>query len=266
MKPGGQLGKGKFRKRHRVPAGAPEDDFNWLKGMFETRTNSPKSQAKKRRAHPRFWPGGSIVAARKAGCGAIWAFIPLILIAEKLKFARTMNPDEQSEGRPEGAEDKPAPSVPSNEGQRRPEGGRPRFRGGRGRGRGGRGGGRAPRPDDRAERPAPKESGEPHAPASVRTAIEELEEVQSDLEKVLEDINEILRVLEQADRDRSASEREIAVLRDTLRRLRGDRGGGGQRQPRNPPPEPPTHASDEATMPDPEESEDDEAQGHDNPA
>ena len=66
------------------------------------------------------------------------------------------------------------------------------------------------------ERPAP--SG-----GSFRDAIQQVEQVQADLERTLDDINEILRTLEQAEREKSGSEREIEMLRDAVRRLRGER-------------------------------------------
>ncbi len=193
----------------------------------------------------------------------VFLFIPLILIAEKRKFAgRQMNPDEQPEGQPEPAGEKPAAPAAS-EGQRRSDPRRPRFRGGRRGGRGGRGGGgREPRPDDRGDQSPPREreSSEARQPGDLRTAIEQVEEVQADLEKVLEDINEILRTLVQADREKTASEREIDMLRESVRRLRGDRGG--YRQPRSPSPEP--SPATEPTAPESDESEDPEE--HDNPA
>jgi hypothetical protein len=115
-------------------------------------------------------------------------------------------------------------------------------------------------------------------PGSVRKAIEEVEGVQSDLEKVLEDINEILRILVQAEREKSASEREIDILRESVRRLRGDRGGDrGQYRParsyplERPPaaghaPEHPTpeHEPESSTESEPEER--DEPAEDDNPA
>jgi hypothetical protein len=209
--------------------------------------------------------GGSVKRhfGNDQGARAVLSFIPLILIAEKLKFAgRQMNPDEQPEGQPEPAGEKPAPPA-SAQGPRRPDTRRPRFRGGRRGGRGGRGGGgRDSRPDERGDQSPPREreTEEGRTPGDLRIAIEQVEEVQSDLEKVLEDINEILRTLVQADREKTASEREIEMLRESLRRLRGDRGG--YRQPRNPPPEP--APTPEPAAPESDESEDQEE--HDNPA
>ena len=199
----------------------------------------------------------------ESGASRAGSFIPLILIVEKRKFVGVqMNPDEQPEGQPEPAGEKPAAPAAS-EGQRRSDSRRPRFRGGRRGGRGGRGGGgRDSRPDDRGDSAPPREreSGEARPAGDLRAAIEQVEEVQSDLEKVLEDINEILRTLVQADREKTGSEREIEMLRESLRRLRGDRGG--YRQPRSPSPEP-AHAPEPA-VPDSDETE--EQEGHDNPA
>jgi hypothetical protein len=202
-------------------------------------------------------------------CGVppVSAFIPLILIVEKRKFAgRQMNPDEQPEGQPEPAGEKPA-SPAAAEGQRRPDPRRPRFRGGRGGrggGRGGRGGGgRDSRPDDRGDQAPPREAGGAHPPGDIRTAIEQVEQVQSELEKVLEDINEILRTLEQADREKTGSEREIEMLRESLSRLRGDRGG--YRPSRTPAREP--SRAPESSGPEPKETEPtEESEEHDNPA
>jgi hypothetical protein len=204
----------------------------------------------------------NVQCARRAG-----SFIPLILIVEKRKFVeRQMNPDEQPEGQPEPAGEKPA-SPASIQGPRRPDTRRPRFRGGRRGGRGGRGGGRDSKPDDRGDSSPPREresrereSSEARTPDDLRTAIEQVEEVQSDLEKVLEDINEILRTLVQAEREKTASEKEIDMLRESLRRLRGDRGG--YRQAKTPSSEP--APSPEPSSTEPDESEDHEE--HDNPA
>jgi hypothetical protein len=176
-----------------------------------------------------------------------------------------MNPDEQPDSQPEPAGEKPAAPAPS-EGQRRPDPRRPRFRGGRRGGRGGRGGGgRESRPDDRGDSSPPREreSGEARPTGDLRTAIEQVEEVQSDLEKVLEDINEILRTLVQADREKTGSEREIEMLRESLRRLRGDRGG--YRQPRSSSPEP-TPAPEPTASDTDEPDEPEDREERDNPA
>ena len=284
---GGQLGLNEPCRQGRDFDGAGHNSGR-LKVMFETKTKypgiaSPKGfQPLSRRGTASVWACGRLVRwldLGKSGRGSVkrhfgndpgarraGSFIPLILIVEKRKFVGIqMNPDEQPEGQPEPAGEKPAAPAAS-EGQRRSDSRRPRFRGGRRGGRGGRGGGggRDSRPDDRGDSPAPREreSGEARPAGDLRTAIEQVEEVQADLEKVLEDINEILRTLVQADREKTGSEREIEMLRESLRRLRGDRGG--YRQPRSPSPEP-AHAPEPGPAA-PESDEPEDQEEHDNPA
>lgn len=154
-----------------------------------------------------------------------------------------MNQDEHAEGQGQPAEERPAPAS-SGETQPtgsdlRPPGPRrpPRFRrGGRGRGRrGGGGGGREPALERAPSSAPPEGRPAPRPLGTVRDAIEQVAQIQADLEKVLDDFNEIIRTLDQAEREKTASEREIEVLRESLRRLRGDRGDRADRSYSRPP-------------------------------
>lgn len=128
----------------------------------------------------------------------------------------------------------PAPTR-SSDGRRR----RGR-RGGRGRGRGQ--GPRHPKETTHAVHPseapietpttadlestaqAGRESGSP----AVERAIEEVRQIAESLEQVLEQIEEVRELLDVAERQKSADEREIESLRRALRRIHqpgGERGG-----------------------------------------
>lgn len=136
-----------------------------------------------------------------------------------------MTSDEpvESQGAPaeSGAPASSAGGEPRPQGERRGRFSRG-ARGGRGRRGGGGGGGRRdqrpPAPSERAESPR---SG---PPGSIRQATELAGQIQSELERALEDINEILRILEQAEREKNASEDEIERLHESLHRLQQGRG------------------------------------------
>src|SRR5581483_48689 len=136
-----------------------------------------------------------------------------------------MNQDENLENqgdRPEEPAASPAPGENPGASQepRRHDPRRGRFRrGGRGRrGRGGTGGGaREPRAERPADRPPDSDAPLPPAeeraerpqksPGTVRDLIDDVFHIQADLEKALDDLNEVLRTLEQAEREKTASER-----------------------------------------------------------
>ncbi len=109
--------------------------------------------------------------------------------------------------------------------------------------RGGRGD-RGPRPEQ--SRPTEAEQRKPSG--SIRKAIDQVELIRSELKKALDDIHEVLRTLEQVEREKTASEEEIEMLRESLSLLHRDHGQ--PRQSRNAPPRPsspvPDHASPEA--------------------
>jgi hypothetical protein len=171
-----------------------------------------------------------------------------------------MNSDEPSESQAPAAESQSPP--PSGEGQdNRPRGGgRPRYRRG-GRGRGGRGrrdpAGPPPlsedRPRDRepGERPERENSRAAEAPSGerrqsasgIRRAIDQVLYIRTELRKALDELHEVLRTLDQAEREKNATEHEIETLRESLRGLHrepsyGRYRGGGSGGPRPVAPQP----------------------------
>ena len=151
-----------------------------------------------------------------------------------------MDTEQHSETQEKPAGEKPlSPAarqgqIPDRQGPKRP----PFRRDNRG-GRGGRGE-RGPR----IERPRPME-GEQRKPAgSIRKAIEQVGLIRNELKKALDDLHEVLRILEQVEREKTASEEEIELLRESLRPLHRDHGHS--RHPRSPTPSPPS-ASDHAS-------------------
>jgi hypothetical protein len=80
---------------------------------------------------------------------------------------------------------------------------------------------------------------------SIRKAIDQAELIRNELKKALDDIHEVLRTLEQVEREKTASEEEIELLRESLRLLHRD--PGHPRQPRNSPPRPSSSTPDHAT-------------------
>lgn len=79
----------------------------------------------------------------------------------------------------------------------------------------------APAPLRREERPAPRSPRDfqPAEPASVRKAIDEVMEIVSSLRDSLDKLDELLELLEEAERQKTADEREIESLRQALRRF-----------------------------------------------
>ena len=125
---------------------------------------------------------------------------------------------------------------------------RPRHRGGRrGRFRRGGRGGRDHRPErERPDRPegearseggpAPTDEGRKPVSSNLRRAIDQVLHVRAELRRVLDEMQEVLRTLDQAEREKAASEDEIEMLRESLRGLQPERGYPRQRG--GPPPRP----------------------------
>jgi hypothetical protein len=67
--------------------------------------------------------------------------------------------------------------------------------------------------------------------------MRQIERIRGDLRRVLEEMNEVIKILDQAEREKTASEEEIAELRESVDEMQFDRGHG--RQQRNPPPQRP---------------------------
>jgi hypothetical protein len=118
------------------------------------------------------------------------------------------------------AEEKPLSPAGRDNNRRERDVRRPRFR----RDDRGRGADRV----DRGDRTRTHEEGGNKASGtgSVREAIRHVEHIRGDLRRVLDEINEVIRVLEQAEREKTASEGEIEQLRESLRHLQHDRGHG----------------------------------------
>jgi hypothetical protein len=208
-------------------------------------------------------------------------FIPLIFPAKQQNFEQlTMNPEQQTEVQPETAAEKPASSAPRDNRRRR---------GGRGRSRH-----RGPRDErrdqgehrDQAERREQPRSEEirAHTPAhnhtyqkpegSIGRAMEQVQEIQIELQKVLEDMQEVLQTLEQVEREKTASEEEIEMLRESLLKLQKGSGHSRDRDrdrdrdyrgsaPSSRPPPPRPQA---AAAPEPEKPADDERAGEEREA
>jgi hypothetical protein len=62
---------------------------------------------------------------------------------------------------------------------------------------------------------------QPAAPATIRQAIEDAEAVLTSLRDAVETLDELLELVEEAERQKTADEREIEALRQTLRRFQG---------------------------------------------
>jgi hypothetical protein len=128
-----------------------------------------------------------------------------------------MEPEQPPiEGTEKRAEEKPESSA-NTDNRRGRDSGRPRFRRDDRSRRGDRG--------DRGERPRTGGDGGGRPPGSVRDAIQHVEHIKADLRKVLDEMHEVVRILEQAEREKTASEEEIEKLRESLGQLQ-DRGRG----------------------------------------
>ena len=152
-----------------------------------------------------------------------------------------MNPETETESQERPTSEQPA--TPSGQGDQ-PR----RHRGGRGRGRFRRGGrGRGNRDDrDRdgqrgeqqpqhaesrgtadAHHQEPGHGHESHkGPATIAHAIQQIENIRGELQKVLDDIQETLETLEQVEREKTASDEEIEMLRESLHLLQREPGRG----------------------------------------
>ena len=122
----------------------------------------------------------------------------------------------------------PSRPVPS----RRSDGGRRRGHRG-GRGRGPRRVEHIPPPGPPADAPVlPEQKAEPPASAISR-AIEEVTQIVETLKQTLDQMEEVLELVELAERQTLADEREIESLRRALHRIHRPRGEPPERQPRN---------------------------------
>jgi hypothetical protein len=66
------------------------------------------------------------------------------------------------------------------------------------------------------------DGGRPHAShssSSIRKAIDQVLYIRTELRKALDEIQEVIRTLDQAEREKTASEDEIEKLREALRGL-----------------------------------------------
>lgn len=53
-----------------------------------------------------------------------------------------------------------------------------------------------------------------------------VEHIRAELRRVLDEMQEVIRILERAEREKTASEEEIEQLRESLRNLQHERGHG----------------------------------------
>jgi hypothetical protein len=155
-----------------------------------------------------------------------------------------MEPEQQTNNQESPAEAKPVASG-TRDNRRRPD---PR-RGGRFRrddrgGRNDRGGRPGPGPGPGQGDQAPvKGSG------TIRDAMQHVEHIRNELRNVLEEMQEVTRILDQVEREKTASEDEIEQLRDSLRGLHRD--SGSSRYGRTPPPSRPITPREPAPEPEP---------------
>lgn len=152
-----------------------------------------------------------------------------------------MEPDQQPiENTESPAEEKPVSSESGGGNRQGRDSRQPRFR------RHGRG-----RRDDRGEqRPRSENEGSTKPAGNIREALWHVEHIRGELRRVLDEMQEVIRILEQAEREKTASEAEVEQLRESLRHLQHDRGHA--RYPRNPEPR---RSPRQESVPDEEESE-----------
>jgi hypothetical protein len=147
-----------------------------------------------------------------------------------------MEPEQQPVEKTESpAEEKPISSGTRDNNRRGRDPRRPRFRrddhGGR---------------NDRGDRPRGDE-GNRRPPGSIRDAMQHLEHIRNELRRVLDEMQEVARILDQAEREKTASEEEIERLRESLQQVQ--RYPGRERYPRSAAPAPrPTPAQEEAPV------------------
>ena len=157
-----------------------------------------------------------------------------------------MEPEKHIENQEKPVAQPPPGVGPPGDNRDRRGGRRSGFRRG---GRGGRGGGdrgergqqdvRGPRNEEprrsddqrRTEEPRREDASHRQPSGSIGRAIEHAEHIRLELERVLEEVQEILQTLDQAEREKTASEAEIEKLRDSLRHLH--REPAYSRYPRN---------------------------------
>jgi hypothetical protein len=103
-----------------------------------------------------------------------------------------------------------------------------------------------------------------HSSSSIRKAIDQVLYIRTELRKALDEIQEVIRTLDQAEREKTATEDEIEKLREALRGLHREpmqsryRSGPSPRPPApassNPAPEPiEDHPSEDLRPPGEEE-------------
>jgi predicted RNase H-like nuclease (RuvC/YqgF family) len=78
----------------------------------------------------------------------------------------------------------------------------------------------------------PEHKAEPPASA-IGQAIEEVTQIVEALKQTLDQMEEVLELVELAERQKLADEREIESLRQALRRIHQPRGEGHQRPQQN---------------------------------
>jgi hypothetical protein len=87
----------------------------------------------------------------------------------------------------------------------------------------------------------PLEEGQARPGSSIRQAMIHVENIRNDLRQVIEELHLVNRILDQAEREKTASEEEIEKLRDALRGLHREQPmarGGRDYSPRPMAPEP----------------------------
>jgi|SRR5579859_3408304 len=134
---------------------------------------------------------------------------------------------EKTEKQEQPAVEKPDSAVPAGQSRGRYGRRRPRHRDGdRGRDRHERGG------ESRGDQHRPAGETRPGSAhgTTIRSAMQQVEHVRAELKRVLEEIYQVLQTLEQVEREKTASEEEIEMLRESLRLLHREHGQG--RNPR----------------------------------
>jgi hypothetical protein len=86
-------------------------------------------------------------------------------------------------------------------------------------------------PQQPSQRYEPRPPVQPPPPPSVAKAIEEVKGIIEDLTEALDDMEQVLRILEDAEVQKNADEREIESLRRQLKMLHRREGGQPRHQP-----------------------------------
>jgi hypothetical protein len=160
---------------------------------------------------------------------------------------------EKTEKQEQPAVEKPDSAAPAGQSRGRHGRRRPRHRDGN-RGRDRREHGEESRGDQHRSGGETR-PGSAHG-TTIRGAMQQVEHIRVELKRVLEEIYQVLQTLEQVEREKSASEEEIEMLRESLRLLHREHGQG--RNPRGPRP-----GQAASTTPSQTQSEPDEEEGED---